>query len=69
MACRCTLGEWPAREMVNRVQKLRKKAELRETIGAYAEFIRTTVRSVPVDVDERKGAQLIIEEQEVSDFH
>ena len=82
------MGEWLAREMVNRVQKLRKKAglqatddvavyyrfeagsgaELREAIGAYAEFIQRTVRSVPVDVGERKGGQLIIEEeQEVSD--
>lgn len=82
------MGEWLARELVNRVQKLRKKAGLQATddvdvyyrfedgtgaeiLGAikeHAEFILRTVRSVPADVQERKGGSLIIEEeQEVAD--
>lgn len=81
-------GEWFARELTNRVQKLRKKAGLQATddveifyrfeddAGAellsamkeYAEMIRKTVGSVPVDVNERKGGTLLIEdEQDVAD--
>lgn len=82
------MGEWLARELINRIQKLRKKAglqatddvdvyykfedgsgvELLDTLKEHAEFISKTVRNVPVDIRERKGGDLIIEEeQEVSD--
>lgn len=82
------MGEWLAREVINRVQKLRKKAglqatddvevfykfeeetgaELRDAMQAHAEFIQRTVRSVPMDVGERRGGHTIIEEeQEVAD--
>jgi len=82
------MGEWLAREMINRVQKLRKKAglqatddvevyykfeegagvELLDALKAYADVIQKTVRSVPVDINERKGGSLVIEEeQEVAD--
>ncbi|KAF8555279.1 hypothetical protein OG21DRAFT_1496354 [Imleria badia] len=81
-------GEWLARELINRVQKLRKKAglqatddvnvyykfedgsgaELLDALKEYAELILKTVRSVPADIQERKGGSLIIEEeQEVAD--
>lgn len=82
------MGEWLARELINRVQKLRKKAglqatddvnvyykfedgsgaELLDALKEHAEIILKTVRSVPVDIQERKGGILIIEEeQEVAD--
>ncbi|KAF8128267.1 hypothetical protein EV363DRAFT_1142338, partial [Boletus edulis] len=86
------MGGWLARELVNRVQKLRKKkkkkaglqatedvevyykfehgtgAELLDALKEHAEFIVKTVRSVPTDVQQRKGGNLIIEEeQEVAD--
>lgn len=82
------MGEWLARELINRVQKLRKKAglqatddvdvyykfedgsgaELLEALKEHAELILKTARSAPVDIQERKGGELIIEEeQEVSD--
>lgn len=82
------MGEWLARELINRIQKLRKKAglqatddvdvyykfedgsgtELLDALKEYAEFILKTVRNVPVDIQERKGGNLIIEEeQEVAD--
>lgn len=82
------MSEWLARELINRVQKLRKKAglqatddvevyyrfedgsgvELLDAIKEHAEFILKTVRSAPVDVQERKGGdQIIEEEQEVAD--
>ena len=77
-----------SRELINRVQKLRKKAglqatddvdvyykfedgsgaELLEALKEHAELILKTARSAPVDIQERKGGELIIEEeQEVSD--
>jgi len=82
------MGEWLAREVINRVQKLRKKAGLQATDnvdvfykfeeGAGADLrqameeqkgvIEKTVRSVPRDVNEKKGGRILIEEeQEVSD--
>jgi len=81
-------GEWLARELINRVQKLRKKAglqatedvdvyykfehgsgaELLDALKEHAELIVKTVRSVPTDIQQRKGGNLIIEEeQEVAD--
>ncbi|KAF5370732.1 hypothetical protein D9758_001934 [Tetrapyrgos nigripes] len=81
-------GEWFAREMTNRVQKLRKKAGLQATddinvyysfetdtgadllaaVRDYAEMIRKTVGSVPVDVKEQtSGTELIREEQEIAE--
>ncbi|THH16247.1 hypothetical protein EW146_g4367 [Bondarzewia mesenterica] len=83
------VSEWLARELINRVQKLRKKAglqatddvdvfhrfeegageELQAAIRIHSEVIRKTVRSVPIDLAERrKGTLLLIEEeQEVAD--
>ncbi|KAI0949722.1 Isoleucine--tRNA ligase, cytoplasmic [Taiwanofungus camphoratus] len=82
-------NEWLARELINRIQKMRKRAglqatddvgvfykfeedagaELLEALREYAETIERTVRSVPVDVAQRKASQkvLIEEEQEVAD--
>ena len=81
-------GEWLARELINRVQKLRKKAGLQATddidvyykfedgsgaellvaLKEHAEFILKTVRSVPADIQERKGGNMVIEEeQEIAD--
>lgn len=82
-------GEWLAREIINRVQKLRKKAGLQATddvdvfysfedgtgaelLGAmkeHSELIQKTVRSLPIDAQQRKPGKkvLIEEEQEVSD--
>lgn len=81
-------GEWLAREITNRVQKLRKKAglqatddvnifyrfdegtgaELLDSLKEYAELIRKTVGSVPVDVKEKKSGEVYIEEeQEIAD--
>jgi isoleucyl-tRNA synthetase len=78
-------AEWLARELISRVQKLRKKAglqatddvevyykfeegtgtELRDAMREHAEIIERTVRSVPVDVSERRaGSNVIIEEEQ-----
>jgi len=83
------LSEWLARELMNRIQKLRKKAGLQATddvdvfyrfddgsgaellvaMKEYADIIKNTCRSLPMDVKDRKeGTKLLIEEeQEVSD--
>lgn len=83
-------SEWLARELVNRIQKLRKRAglqatddvdvfyafedgagtELLQAMREYADVIQKTVRSVPVDVAQRKPTQkvLIEDEQEVADM-
>lgn len=77
-------GEWLARELINRVQKLRKKAglqatddvdvfyrfeegagqELVQAMKDHGEVIRRTVRNVPVDVKEKKGGKVLIEEEQ-----
>jgi len=78
-------AEWLARELISRVQKLRKKAglqatddvevyykfeegtgvELRNAMREHAEIIERTVRSVPVNVSERRaGSNVIIEEEQ-----
>jgi len=77
--------EWLARELISRVQKLRKKAglqatddvevyykfeegtgtDLRYAMREHAEIIERTVRSVAVDVSERRaGSNVIIEEEQ-----
>lgn len=83
-------SEWLARELVNRIQKLRKRAglqatddvdvfyafedgagtELLQAMREYADVIQKTLRSVPVDVAQRKPTQKVLmeDEQEVADM-